>query len=358
MSVPRKTYKQWLALCAAACSLAGLRAQDVREHTCSSTWLGLHQDSDGKWSAASFMKHDPKTDRCDGAGDPERDLRVTGLALLAFLGDGSTLRKGPYKSHIKKAVIWIKDHWQKTPLSKKPANKAFVTDHAIATWAIVEAHGLSQYKILKRYAQAAIDELMQARNVDGGWGYKPGDRKSELIPTAWALLAMRAAEDFKLGVASDAVDDAISVIDKHDKAAAKLREAGKATREQRREAVARAALSLLARISRGHKPASHAELHALADQILAGRSRVTKGKIDLHATFFGSLALKRVGGQHWKAWRKSVLNKVIKAQRKTTSARGSWDPSPNWRPRGGRVESTALAILSCDILYNYSALVR
>ena len=37
-------------------------------------------------------------------GNPVHDVGLTGLATLAFLGDGSTMRSGPYKEVVKSAV--------------------------------------------------------------------------------------------------------------------------------------------------------------------------------------------------------------------------------------------------------------
>src|SRR6185295_19417346 len=50
-------------------------------------WLRKHQDEDGKWDADEFMKHDIEGEKCNGAGNPVHDVGLTGLALLAFLGD-------------------------------------------------------------------------------------------------------------------------------------------------------------------------------------------------------------------------------------------------------------------------------
>ena len=73
-------------------------------------WLKDHQDKSGKWDTRRF--HEARHQRCtpcDGAGNAgARRRRAPRLALLAFLGDGSTMRSGPYKNEVKKAVIWLR----------------------------------------------------------------------------------------------------------------------------------------------------------------------------------------------------------------------------------------------------------
>jgi hypothetical protein len=118
-------------------------------------WLRKHQDEDGKWDADEFMKHDTEGEKCNGAGNPVHDVGLTGLALLAFLGDGSTMRTGPYREVIKKGITWLKEQQQENGLFGQNASNDFIYDHAIATYAMCEAYGLSDYKLLRQYAQTA-----------------------------------------------------------------------------------------------------------------------------------------------------------------------------------------------------------
>ncbi|HET6204975.1 MAG TPA: hypothetical protein VFI25_19460, partial [Planctomycetota bacterium] len=53
-------------------------------------WLKKHQDPEGRWDSDGFSKNCKGT-VCDGPGEGLHDIGVTGLALLAFLGDGNTL---------------------------------------------------------------------------------------------------------------------------------------------------------------------------------------------------------------------------------------------------------------------------
>ena len=85
---------------------------------------------------------------CDGRGSVHHDVGVTGLALLAFLGDGSTMRAGPYRKNIKKGIGWLRSQQQENGLFGGNASHDFIYDHAIAAYAMCEAYGLSDYKLL------------------------------------------------------------------------------------------------------------------------------------------------------------------------------------------------------------------
>ena len=75
-------------------------------------WLAKHQDADGRWDCDGFMKHDGASDRCDGAGRPAYDVGATALALLAFLGDGNSVRSGEHRDVVKRAVVWLRKQQQ------------------------------------------------------------------------------------------------------------------------------------------------------------------------------------------------------------------------------------------------------
>lgn len=69
-------------------------------------WLSAHQDEDGRWDADGFMKHDTEGAACDGPGAATHDVGVTGLACIALLAHGNTMRAGPHKDPLdRKSVV-------------------------------------------------------------------------------------------------------------------------------------------------------------------------------------------------------------------------------------------------------------
>ena len=60
-------------------------------------YLARSQAKDGHW----------------GATGDQYPVAMTGLAGIALLMEGSTIREGPYKDHIRKATDWLLDKSQK-----------------------------------------------------------------------------------------------------------------------------------------------------------------------------------------------------------------------------------------------------
>ena len=339
-------------------------------------WLTRHQDADGKWSASEFMKHDPEEDRCDGKGDARHDLRVTGLALMALMANGSTMRSGPHRSAVKRAVIWIKERQIEGGLLRASKEHPLLVDHAIATFALSEAYQISRYRTLKRYVQLAVNALEKAQNPDKGWGRAPNDEASDPIATAWALFALRSAKHGALKVNTKLVAATRSYVDKVSSPMTGLygedwrlgrKQAGsnkapkKSQRRKtsRRHAVAYAALGIIARRALGQSAKTHPPLIAAADQILKHAPRPdSPAAPSPHGYYFGSLALWESGGRHWKLWSKQLGETLCRDQRSKGSVAGSWNPSPAWKPRGGRVEATALAALTLSTLTRATRLRR
>ena len=64
------------------------------------------------------------------------------------------------------------------------------------------------------------------------------------------------------------------------------------------------------------------------------------------------------GGAPWRRWSKPMSKALVAGQEQEGAERGSWDPVDVWGEPGGRVASTALATLSLQSYYRFSALVR
>ena len=334
-------------------------------------WLKNHQDKDGHWSSDEFMKHCPSGDVCDGPGNPVNDIGITGLALLAFLGDGSTMRSGPYKSVIKKGINWIRQQMGDDGLIGTENGRQFQYCHAIASYALIEAYGLSRYRTLRPYAQKAVNYIQNARNEYGVWRYFPRDGNNDSSVTGWMIMALKSAKDFKLKVDKKAFDFAGAWYDQvtdpntgqcgyTKKGQGSAREPGQEDKFPASKTEAMTAVGLFARFWLGQEPDKNSVMLAAADTMLKKPPvwNTADGSIDIYYWYYGSYAMFQIGGRKWEKWKKAMEKAFLPSQIKKGHAKGSWDPISAWGESGGRVYTTALGILSLEVYYRYSRLVR
>ncbi len=334
-------------------------------------WLARHQDEDGRWDADGFMKHDREGTPCDGAGNPVHDVGVTGLALLAFLGDGSTLRGGEFRDQLRSGVRWLKDQQQDNGLFGQNASHDFVYGHAIAAYAMVEAYGLSQYTTLKHVAQGGIHYLESHRNPYGVWRYQPRDNDNDTSVTGWCIMAYESAKFFKLDVNENALKlsavwlDQVATPDgRHGYSKAgepSSRHPGDhGTRFPVEKGESMTAVGLFCRFFLGQNPKEVPVMKASADLILSKPPiwDTKAGTIDHYYWYYATYALYQMGGRHWQEWSRHLTPAVLRTQRQDGNFHGSWDPAGAWGQDGGRVYATAILALTLEAYHRYTRLIR
>lgn len=306
-------------------------------------WLASHQSPDGSWSA----------------GDSDAsDVRVTALALLAFLGDGHTTVMGTYKRSVLKGTKWLKEQQDAETGRFGPASAPdLLLDQALATLAYSEVYYLSRSPLLRADCQRAVDLLLATRHGDGGWGVNlhedaPASSPSDVLGTCWALLALSAADDAKLSVEPAVFAEGLAFLESRSSANGEVSGGGAGA----------AAAALFTRLFRGQHPGEHPELLELSKRMVAD---VTEGEAELLEgdavyRYFGTYALFQLSAVEpdgWKAWSKAMQGHVTAAQETEGDERGSWDPVGLGPGGGGRVEATALNTLCLEVAYRYARLI-
>jgi hypothetical protein len=337
-------------------------------------WLKNHQDEDGKWDCDGFSKHDTEGEPCDGPGNAVHDVGVTGLALLAFLGDGSTLRGGPYKQNIKDGVTWLKSQQQENGLFGTNASHDFIYNHAIAAYAMCEAFGLSKYTLLKPVAQKGVNYLESHRNPYSVWRYQPRDNDNDTSVTGWCIMAYESGEFFGLEINKSALGLCATWLDQVTDATGKVgySKAGEPSSRKPGEhqtkfpvekGEAMTAVGLFCRFFMGQDPKEKPIMTASANLILSKPPiwDVKAGTIDHYYWYYATYAMFQMGGRHWTEWQKKLNDAVVKPQHMDKAKKnlyGSWDPIGAWGEDGGRVYSTAILTLTLEAYFRYSKLVR
>jgi hypothetical protein len=331
-------------------------------------WLKKHQDEDGHWDTANFMKHDTDGEPCTGAGNPVNDVGITGLALLAFLGDGNTLRIGPYRDVVRKGIKYIQEQQRESDgLLGMPSSQEYMYSHAIATLAVCEAYGLSEnYRPLKAVAQNAINYIAQARNTYGVWRYQPRGGDSDTSITGWMVQALLSAKEFQLNVDEAAFKAALTWFDSVTDPAT-----GSSGYTQRGEGSSRpaavmdkfpnakteslTAVVLLCRWLMHEEPKDSPTMAPAAETIMRKQPvwNEADGSIDMYYWYYASYAMYQVGGKHWNDWSKKMTDAILKTQKDKGNFKGSWDPVDPWGSEGGRVYSTAILVLCLEAYYRY-----
>ncbi|MGE0142289.1 MAG: prenyltransferase/squalene oxidase repeat-containing protein [Planctomycetota bacterium] len=336
-------------------------------------WLKKHQDEDGHWDADEFMKHDVEGEPCNGPGNPVHDVGLTGLALLAFLGDGSTMVSGPYKDVVKRGITWLRDQQDERTGQFGTANSnEFIYNHTIAALAMVEAYGLSKSKLLKKNAQLGINYLEFHRNPYLVWRYQPHDGDNDTSVTGWCLMAYSSAQFFELEVNAAALDLCRTWFDQmtdpvtfrcgySERGGYSSRRTGEhSTKFPREKGECMTAVSLLCRIFLGDDPKKDKIMRGQSDLLLKRPPtwNPADGSIDHYYWYYATYALFQVGDTAWKSWEKHLNEAIVKPQRKDGNYLGSWDPIGVWGHDGGRVYSTAILCLTLEAYYRYSRLVH
>jgi len=330
-------------------------------------WLKNHQDADGRWDADQFMKHDVNGDPCTGPGNGGTDVGVTGLALLAFLGRGNTLRLGPFREVVRSGVRWLLEQQAENGCIGEPASQSYMYSHAIAALALCEAYGLSDHGRLKKPAQNAINFIVLSRNPYGVWRYEPRSADGDTSVTAWMVQALLSAKEFGLVVDDAALKSATVWFDGVTDTATgasgytKLgegssRPVGKLTKFPSARSEALTAAVLLCRYLMHEEPKDVPTMSLAAETMLKKPPvwNEADGSIDMYYWYYASYALYQVGGRPWDTWSRKMVAAGVKTQRQDGNAKGSWDPVDAWGEDGGRVYATAIMALILEAQYRYA----
>jgi hypothetical protein len=348
-------------------------------------WLHDHQAPSGFWDADEFFLYDVYDDKATstGKGNPVNDVGLTGLSLLAFLGNGNTLSAGKYKDTVSSGIRWLRDVQREDGLFGDEVGNPTLYNHSIATMAMGEAYYFSKLApTLKRPMKNAVKIIVNARDPYGAWRYKlesNGDQDTSI--TGWMVFALKTAEDCKIPVDHAAYEGAETwfgtIEDKNTGRVGYEWDAGPGSLPSRpahyidkfpaEKSESLTAVALLSRIFMTDTDevkswSDHPNYEMLNKHAKLLAAKLPKwdeedGSIDMYYWYYGTFAMNQWGGSEWKAWKKAIENALIPTQRredKEDNFYGSWDPAGPWGEEGGRVYSTATCALILEVYYRYA----
>jgi len=312
-------------------------------------WLANSQEADGGfWD-------------CDKHGGGQLyDDGVTGLALWAFLSAGHGDRDELYGKTVREGLAYLLRGQQIDGALGTRATHSFQTLHACATIAMAEAWILTRNPRYKRALWAAVDFVEAARNPHGAWRYEPRGGENDTHVTTWMATVLRLADLGGFAVDPAAYRGAAWWIDKmtdrsygqtgyNYPGGAPARPEGLQDTFPPENSHAMTAAAVWSRYLLGGS--------MLEDRVCKTSVRLCAdlppkwrlGHTDLYYFHFGTLAMFQAGGSAWKKWDSALQKALLRAQRDD----GVWPANGVWGKEGGRIYSTAMAVLSLLVPYRY-----
>ncbi|MCA8916371.1 MAG: hypothetical protein KDB90_13255 [Planctomycetes bacterium] len=351
-------------------------------------WLEDHQSRGGDWIANEFSEASTR-DGAKKTGNIEFDLGagrdngwkdtnnigLTGLAMLAFTGNGYNHRSGDYHRVLRMSILSLRKVQDNDGCFGPKGDDHFVYNHAIATMAMAEAYGLSQDGVLAPIVEKAVDFILKAQNPGLGWRYGVQPGVNDTSVTCWMVMALHAAK--LAGIETDlkqSYDDAAKWFAMVTKDINKVPKTGydspasnnarlRSTQEFEHNGTMDA-MHVKCMLVMEKAKARDKDIKALATRFNSKDAlpEWDHFKIDFYYWYYATTALHALGGKEWKAWKKQLDDVLLDHQRGYVKAdkdanldtaealdeHGSWDPLGAWGTAGGRVYSTAISALALE----------
>jgi hypothetical protein len=356
-------------------------------------WLARHQGDGGHWGA-DCLGNDPHS-RCDQKAPCEvaggiYDVAHSGLALLAFQAAGHYYFNGQkYSGNVAKGLDYLV-HMQAPdgsivgPQNPTPEqitagaffNQYFMYEHAMATFALCEAcavaiaEGKEPDPRYQTASELAVSFIEKMQHDDGGWRYTANARdESDCSVSGWVMLALKTAREAKVSVSPQTISRMMDFFAAH-------YADGRTYYQSQIPSDAMTGVGMMAVEFFEHKldsPVVQSGASYLADKAGALTSSLPGFAAQIAKKLPGQLlppsfepgnnyylwynctmAMFQVGGEPWKRWNAAVRDRVTALQLQGEGCdRGSWPPNDFYSAKGGRIYSTALAVLTLEVYYRF-----
>jgi hypothetical protein len=278
--------------------------------------------------------------------------------------EGVAAKDDPNRLAMLKAAHWLKTQQEKNGLLGTANTVSYIYGHAIGTLALCAVSAATDSAEAREAARLAIGYIEHHRNPYGVWRYTPRAGDNDTSVTTWCVLADIAGLELGLEVDRRALQHAAiwfdSVTDPRTGQAGyskagegSSRPVDKVKQFPAAKSEAMTAAGLLCRLALGQAQGDVPVIAPAADRLLAKPPEwdPKSGAVDECYWFLASEALRHFGGEQREKWNGKLVEALLAGQCKDGAAAGSWDPIGPWGEEGGRVCTTALAVLSLQSLY-------
>lgn len=321
-------------------------------------WLAMNQSADGRWEVARHgggRGHSGlHRNQATGVGC---DHGVTGLALLAFLGAGTTHTDGTHADCVAQGIRFLVDRQRADgSLAGDAEFFAALYCHGMAGIALAECAAMTGDPALQGPLERAVGYTLAMQHpTTGGWRYAAGD-KGDTSQLGWQVMLLEAAAQAGVDAGpGSGIDQARQRARGFLQSVSSGRAGGLAAyRAGERPTMPMTAEALFCRMLLGAAPDHPSVSEAVG--VIAG-SLPDPTQPNVYAWYYATAASFHTGGPQWEIWNSRLRATVLTLQRKDGgSFEGSWDPDPLWGGHGGRVYATAMAALTLEVYYRYAPL--
>lgn len=301
-------------------------------------WIVQHQRPDGSWRLN--LKECPCKGRCRNSGSKESTTAATGLALMALLGAGNTHEAGSYQHEVQMGLDYLKSRIRKTYFGGNLSEGSMYA-HAIATIALSEAYAMTGDEELAEHVGSVKDYIVTAQHSKGGWRYTPGE-PGDMTVTGWQLMALKSCELAEFRVPDDVWLKARLFMNS-------VSESGSYfgyKNGDRQPTTTAVGLLMNMYMGAGRESAS----------LFRGIQYITRkgfSRRDIYFNYYTTQVLHHFGGEKWTEWNKPMRDYLIKTQSKKGHETGSWHFHDEHGSVGGRLYTTAMAVMILEVYYRY-----
>lgn len=308
-------------------------------------WLASHQGPDGSWRC------DLANSRCRGAcrnpGSITGAIGPTALALLPFLGAGSTHLDGPYQATVSRGLYFLATSIRPGPRGGDLCEGSMYA-HGIAVLAMAEAYGMTNDDFLEPLLAETVRFTETSQDLHGGgWRYLPGQAGDTTV-TGWQVVSLKSAAMAGIPVRSPTVDGVRRFLDS-------VQTQGGAAYGYRTPAAkpSTTAVGLLTRMYTGWTRDEEPLWRGMTQ--LAARGPDPNA---VYENFYLAQVLMQADHPVWPRWNAANRDQIIRQQAVHGHEAGSWFfADPDSAP-GGRLAHTALAILTLEVYYRLLPIYR
>jgi len=339
-------------------------------------WLARHQAEDGSWSnqclgpkGANGLSQCEQEHVCTGPGRPT-EMAHTGLALLAFQAGGHYyFNERKYSKNVTDGLEWLVSHQRDNgaligSLNRgRGLNNWYMYEHGMATFALAEACAVAvaaEREPDERYlaaAKKAVRFIEENQHNDGGWRYTPQkSAPSDSSVSGWQVLALKTAREAGIEIDRKCVSQAERFFE-----SCETRENGRTGYQFGRvNTEATTGVGMLVHQFLLNRPDSPLVQQAApylaqyAERTWGGAYTGRQSQPDYYLWYNCTLAMFQAGGEPWERWNKIVRDTILGLQEHEGCARGSWGPASRWGGTGGRIYTTALAVLTLQVYYRFA----